>query len=79
LGAVKRAAPGSVFVISSESSSYSTWGGMMNKIARKRGLAAAVVYGSVRDTNKIREIHFPVFLKVMSPIGGYGRSKHWDS
>ncbi len=62
LDAIDAAAPGSVYVMVVENGAdYAGIGGLMATAMKYRGLAGAVIGGSVRDTPQIRKLQFPVF------------------
>lgn len=45
------------------------WGDVLNHLARKRGLAAVVVDGAVRDAAELRQAGLPVFARGVVPTG----------
>jgi 4-hydroxy-4-methyl-2-oxoglutarate aldolase len=68
LDAIDAAAPGSVYVMVLEGGAdYAGIGGLMATAMKYRGLAGAVVDGSVRDTPQIRKLQFPVFSRGVVP------------
>ncbi len=68
LDAIDAAAPGSVYVMVLENGAdYAGIGGLMVTAMKYRGLAGAVVDGSVRDTPQIRKLQFPVFSRGIVP------------
>jgi regulator of RNase E activity RraA len=68
LDAIDSAAPGSVYVmVLEQGADYAGIGGLMATAMRYRGLAGAVIDGSVRDTPQIRKLQFPVFSKGIVP------------
>ncbi len=68
LDAIDAAAPGSVYVMVLENGAdYAGIGALMATAMKVRGLAGAVVDGSVRDTPQIRHIQFPVFSRGVVP------------
>jgi 4-hydroxy-4-methyl-2-oxoglutarate aldolase len=46
---------------------YAGIGGLMATAMKYRGLAGAVIDGSVRDTPQIRKLQFPVFSRGVAP------------
>ncbi|WP_394845340.1 RraA family protein [Pendulispora brunnea] len=69
--AIYRAPAGSVVVVDAGGdTNYAVAGGNVCAIARKRGIAAFVVDGVVRDLAEIRESAFPVFARGVIPIPG---------
>src|SRR5580658_7339951 len=68
LDAIDAAKPGSVYVMVLENGSdYAGIGGLMATAMKYRGLAGAVIDGSVRDTPQIRKLQFPVFSRGVVP------------
>ena len=68
LDAIDAAAPGSVYVMALENGiDYAGMGALMATAMKVRGLAGAVIDGSVRDTPQIRRIQFPVFARGVAP------------
>jgi len=65
------AKPGDVLVIESRGyTQVAQWGDLTSMIAKGLGLAGAVMDGSLRDLEGIREVGFPVFAKpVVVPNG----------
>lgn len=68
--AIYRAAPGSVIVVQAGDVKYAVSGGNVCRVAQKRGIAAFVVDGVVRDVAEARENGFPIFARGVSPIPG---------
>ncbi|MFD6532637.1 RraA family protein [Streptomyces sp. NPDC060184] len=68
--AIYRAEPGSVIVVESGDVDYALAGGNVCAIAQRRGVAAFVVDGVVRDLAEVREAGFPVFARGVIPIPG---------
>lgn len=68
LDAIDSAAAGSVYVMALENGAdYAGIGGLMATAMKYRGLAGAVIDGSVRDTPQIRKLQFPVFSRGVVP------------
>jgi regulator of RNase E activity RraA len=68
LDAIDEAAPGSVYVMVLEDGiDYAGLGGLMSTAMKYRGLAGAVVDGSIRDTPQITKLQFPVFSRGVVP------------
>jgi len=68
--AIYRATPGSVIVVEAGDVEYAVAGGNVCAVAQKRGIAAFVVDGVIRDLAETRERGFPVFARGVSPIPG---------
>ena len=71
--AIYRAEPGSVIVVESGDLDYALAGGNVCAIAQRRGVAAVVADGIVRDLGEVREAGFPVFARGVIPIPGAKR------
>jgi 4-hydroxy-4-methyl-2-oxoglutarate aldolase len=68
LDAIDSAAPGSVYVmVLEDGADYAGMGGLMATAMKYRGLAGAVIDGSVRDTPQIQKLQFPVFSRGVVP------------
>jgi regulator of RNase E activity RraA len=68
LDAIDAAPPGSVYVMVLEDGlDYGAIGGLMTTAMKYRGLTAAVVDGSIRDTPQIGKLQFPVFSRGVAP------------
>lgn len=68
LDAIDNAKPGSVYVmVVEDGGDYAGIGGLMATAMKYRGLAGAVIDGSVRDTPQIRKLQFPVFSRGVVP------------
>jgi 4-hydroxy-4-methyl-2-oxoglutarate aldolase len=68
LDAIDAAPAGSVYVMALENGlDYAGMGGLMATAMKVRGLAGAVIDGSVRDTPQIRRLQFPVFSRGVAP------------
>jgi 4-hydroxy-4-methyl-2-oxoglutarate aldolase len=68
--AIYRAEPGSVIVVESGDLDYALAGGNVCAVAQRRGIAAFVVDGVIRDLAEVRESGFPVFARGVIPIPG---------
>ncbi|MGW5132767.1 RraA family protein [Streptomyces sp. NPDC004135] len=68
--AIYRAEPGSVVVVESGDMDYALAGGNVCAVAQRRGVAAFVVDGVIRDLGEVREAGFPVFSRGVIPIPG---------
>jgi 4-hydroxy-4-methyl-2-oxoglutarate aldolase len=68
--AIYRAAPGSVIVVEASDIDYAVAGGNVCAVAQRRGIAAFVVDGVIRDLAEARERRFPVFARGVIPIPG---------
>ena len=68
LDAIDAANPGAVYVmVLEDGGDYAGIGGLMATAMKYRGLAGAVIDGSVRDTPQIRKLQFPVFSRGVVP------------
>ncbi|QWB24746.1 MULTISPECIES: RraA family protein [Streptomyces] len=68
--AIYRAEPGSVVVVESGDLDYALAGGNVCAVAQRRGVAAFVLDGLIRDLSEVREARFPVFARGVIPIPG---------
>jgi regulator of RNase E activity RraA len=68
--AIHRAAPGSVVVVESGDLDDALAGGNVCAVARRRGVAAFVADGLIRELGEVREPAFPVFARGVIPIPG---------
>jgi regulator of RNase E activity RraA len=68
--AIYRAAPGSVLVVESGDVNHALAGGNVCAIAQRRGIAALVADGVIRDLAEVREMGFPVFARGVIPVPG---------
>ncbi|MEU0880964.1 RraA family protein [Lentzea sp. NPDC005914] len=68
--AIYRAEPGSVIVVQSGDLDYALADGNVCAVAHRRGVAAFVLDGVIRDVAEARELGFPVFARGVIPIPG---------
>ncbi|GHH44557.1 RraA family protein [Streptomyces candidus] len=68
--AIYRAAPGSVVVAEAGDVDFALAGGNVCAVAQRRGIAAFVIDGAVRDLAEIRDMGFPVVARGVIPIPG---------
>lgn len=68
--AIYHAEPGDVIVVQAGDDRMAVAGGNVCAVAQRRGVAAFVVDGVVRDLAAARERSFPVFARGVSPIPG---------
>ena len=62
------AKPGDVLVIACQSEdSGAQWGDVAAQYAQRKGLAAVVVHGCIRDTDILEQLRFPVWSTAISP------------
>ena len=68
LDAIDAAPAGSVYVmVLEDGADFAGIGGLMATAMKYRGLAGAVIDGSVRDTPQISKLQFPVFSRGVAP------------
>lgn len=73
--ALTKAKPGDVLVVDAKAFvEAGPWGDLMTLAAQKLGIAGLVIDGSVRDTNTIIEMGFPIFSRGLS-IKGTNKSQ----
>jgi 3-hexulose-6-phosphate synthase/6-phospho-3-hexuloisomerase len=68
--AIDRANKGDILVIDAGGIGPAIWGGCATHSCLKRGLAAVVINGYVRDMDDLIEMNFPVFAKGVMPNAG---------
>ncbi|MCF1598569.1 RraA family protein [Streptomyces muensis] len=68
--AIHRAPAGSVVVVESGDLNHALAGGNVCAVAQRRGIAAFVADGVIRDLAEVREARFPVFARGVIPIPG---------
>jgi regulator of RNase E activity RraA len=68
--AIYRAAPGSIIVVEAGDQDYALAGGNVCAVAQRRGIAAFVLDGVIRDLAEARQNRFPVFARGVIPIPG---------
>ena len=68
--AIHRAERGAVIVVESGDLDYALAGGNVCAVAQRRGVAAFVADGLIRDLREVREMGFPVFARGVVPIPG---------
>ena len=68
--AIYRAEPGSVIVVEAGDVDYALAGGNVCAVAQRRGIAAFVTDGVIRDLAEVRELGFPVFARGIIPFPG---------
>lgn len=68
--AIYRAEPGSVIVVESGDVDYALAGGNVCAVAQRRGVAAFVLDGVIRDIAEVRQMGFPVFGRGVIPVPG---------
>ena len=68
--AIYRAEPGSVIVVEAGDVDYAVAGGNVCAVAQRRGIAAFVVDGVIRDLTEVRAMGFPVFARGVIAIPG---------
>jgi 4-hydroxy-4-methyl-2-oxoglutarate aldolase len=73
--AIYRAEPGSVLVVDTGGDvDYAVAGGNVCAVAQRRGIAAFVVDGVIRDLAEARGLDFPVFARGVIPVPGVKRA-----
>jgi 4-hydroxy-4-methyl-2-oxoglutarate aldolase len=72
--AIATAQPGDVLVTDGAGfAERALWGAIMSYAAMRRGIAALVVDGAVRDVEEISGMRFPVFAASRTPVGPYNK------
>ncbi|MEU9132615.1 RraA family protein [Kitasatospora sp. NPDC048540] len=68
--AIHRAEPGSIVVVEAGDVEFAVAGGNVCAVAQRRGIAAFVVDGVIRDLAEVRAMGFPVFARGVVPVPG---------
>ena len=50
------------------------WGGLMTRMALRKGIGGLIIDGGVRDSQELISLGFPVFARAVSPQGGFKAS-----
>ena len=72
--AIHRAEAGSIIVVEAGDVDHAVAGGNVCAVAQRRGIAAFVVDGAIRDLAEVRALGFPVFARGVIPIPGSKRA-----
>ncbi|MHC5034818.1 MAG: 3-hexulose-6-phosphate synthase [Planctomycetota bacterium] len=68
--AIDHAEEGQVLVIDAGGKPPAVWGEKATMSCLQRKLAGVVINGAIRDTMNIREMRFPAFAKLVTPVAG---------
>ncbi|MHC4591222.1 MAG: 3-hexulose-6-phosphate synthase [Planctomycetota bacterium] len=68
--AIDHAGEGQVLVIDAGGEPPAVWGEKATMSCLQRKLAGVVINGAIRDTMNIREMRFPAFAKLVTPVAG---------
>ena len=68
--AIDTAEPGQVLVIDAGGKPPAVWGEKATMSCLQRRLAGVVIDGAIRDTMNIREMGFPAFARLVTPVAG---------
>jgi regulator of RNase E activity RraA len=68
--AIYRAPAGSVIVVAAGDVDFALAGGNVCAVAQRRGVAAFVADGVIRDLAEVRELGFPVYARGVVPVAG---------
>jgi len=68
--AIDVAEPGTVLVVDAGGRPPAVWGEKATMSALKRKLAGIVIDGAIRDTMNIREMGFPAYASLVTPVAG---------
>src|SRR5215510_3644776 len=68
--ALQDAKPGDVLVIDGQQGRKALAGELFSTEAKRKGLAAMIIDGAVRDIGTIREMRFPVYARSIFPTSG---------
>jgi 3-hexulose-6-phosphate synthase/6-phospho-3-hexuloisomerase len=70
VAAIDQAKEGDVIVIDAGGRGPAVWGEKATKSCIQKKLAGIVIDGAIRDTANIREMKFPAFAKMITPVAG---------
>ncbi|MGD2174004.1 MAG: orotidine 5'-phosphate decarboxylase [Candidatus Brocadiaceae bacterium] len=68
--AIDEAEEGQVLVIDAGGLPPAVWGEKATMSCIQRKLAGVVIYGAIRDTMNIRQMQFPAFARLVTPVAG---------
>ncbi len=68
--AIDAAEPGQVLVIDAGGEPPAVWGEKATMSCLQRELAGVVIDGAIRDTMNIRQMQFPAFARLVTPVAG---------
>jgi 3-hexulose-6-phosphate synthase/6-phospho-3-hexuloisomerase len=68
--AIDQAEPGQVIVIDAGGEPPAVWGEKATMSCLQRKLAGVVINGAIRDVMNIRQMQFPAFAKLTTPVAG---------
>jgi 3-hexulose-6-phosphate synthase/6-phospho-3-hexuloisomerase len=68
--AIDHAEEGQVIVIDAGGEGPAVWGEKATMSCIQRKLAGVVIHGAIRDVMNIREMRFPAFAKLITPVAG---------
>jgi 3-hexulose-6-phosphate synthase/6-phospho-3-hexuloisomerase len=70
VSAIDQAEPGQVLVIDAGGEGPAVWGEKATMSCLQRELAGVVIDGAIRDVMNIREMGFPAFARLITPVAG---------
>jgi 3-hexulose-6-phosphate synthase/6-phospho-3-hexuloisomerase len=73
--AIDQAREGDVIVVDAGGRAPAVWGEMATKSCLQRGLGGIVIDGALRDLANIREMGFPAFSSLVTPVAGEPRGQ----
>jgi 3-hexulose-6-phosphate synthase/6-phospho-3-hexuloisomerase len=73
--AIDEASEGDVVVVDAGGRAPAVWGEMATKSCLQRGLSGIVIDGAIRDLANIREMGFPAFSTLVTPVAGEPRGQ----
>ena len=72
--AIEAAQPGDIIVVEQRSGlNAASWGGILSRGAKLRGVAGTIAEGPVRDVDEAREVDYPVYGRNATPSTARGR------
>ncbi|MFO7870968.1 MAG: 3-hexulose-6-phosphate synthase [Kiritimatiellia bacterium] len=73
--AIDEAREGQVLVIDAGGRPPAVWGEMATKSCIQRKIAGVVIDGAIRDVKNVREMGFPAFSRLITPVAGEPRGQ----
>lgn len=70
VAAIDQAKAGDVIVVDAGGRGPAVWGEKATKSCLQKKLAGVVIDGAIRDTANIKEMKFPAFAKLITPVAG---------
>jgi 4-hydroxy-4-methyl-2-oxoglutarate aldolase len=66
---LEQAQPGEILVVDGQGTACGYWGEVLTVAAQQRGIAGLVIFGGVRDVDRLADLGFPVFSTAIAIPG----------